>query len=177
MNFHIGESQTSFNMFGRAAWQSTDLAEKLALGSAALFFENARVLGNLLDSEVLELFSKVKSSRSRAASDGFPSCSSRSTMRSMRQDNANGKLKMLPFAHFLRQVYGCFRFEKTAPSKLLEDIGVENVLFETDFSHPTCLYPDHREHVEKVMEYLSPHVRRSVLQDNAAKLYRIFTSG
>src|SRR5690606_3742048 len=60
VNFHIGASQTSFNMFGRAAWQSTDFAEKLALGSTALFLENARVLGNLLYSGVLERFPEVK---------------------------------------------------------------------------------------------------------------------
>jgi predicted TIM-barrel fold metal-dependent hydrolase len=60
VNFHIGASQTSFNMFGRASWGSMDMAERLALGSTTLFFENARVLGNLLYSGILERFPKVK---------------------------------------------------------------------------------------------------------------------
>ena len=42
---------------------------------------------------------------------------------------------------FRRQVYACFRFEDVGPRKLLDDIGVDNVMFEIYFPHPTCLYP------------------------------------
>ena len=174
VNFHIGASQTSFNMFGRAAWQSTDLPEKLALGSTALFLENARVLGNLLYSGVLERFPKVKVVSVESGIGWLPFLLE-SLDYEMHETgaNANGKLKMLPSEYFKRQVYGCFWFEKTAPKKLIEDVGVENVLFETDFPHPTCLYPDNREHVTEVLGGLAPHVRKRVLQDNAAELYRI----
>ena len=34
-----------------------------------------------------------------------------------------------------------FWFERLAAQKLIEDIGVRNVLVETDVPHPTCLYP------------------------------------
>lgn len=162
------------NMFGRAAWQSTDLPDKPALGSTALFLENARVLGNLLYNGVLERFPKVKvvSVESGIGCLPFP-------LESLDYElhetvaNANGKLKMLASEYFERQVYGCFWLEKTALSKLVEDIGVENVLFETDFPHPTFLYPDDREHVTEVMGGLNPHVRKRVFQDAAAELYRI----
>lgn len=174
VNFHIGASQTSFNMFGRAAWQSTDLPEKLALGSTALFLENARVLGNLLYSGVLERFPKVKVVSVESGIGWLPFLLE-SLDYEMHETgaNANGKLKMLPSEYFKRQVYGCFWFEKTAPSKLIEDIGVENVLFETDFPHPTCLYPNNREHVTEVIGELDPYIRKRVLQDNSAELYRI----
>ena len=32
------------------------------------------------------------------------------------------------------------------PARLLDHVGVDNVLFETDFPHPTCLYPSAVEH-------------------------------
>ena len=57
--------------------------------------------------------------------------------------------------------------------QLLEDIGVDNVMFETDFPHPTCLYPSAREHALDVLAPWGEDVQRKVLQDNAAKLYRI----
>jgi hypothetical protein len=56
---------------------------------------------------------------------------------------------------------------------LIEDIGVNNVLVETDVPHPTCLYPSTREHFAKVLADVDPMVQRLVLQDNAAKLYGI----
>ena len=39
----------------------------------------------------------------------------------------------------------------SAPAKLIEDIGVNNVLVETDMPHPTCLYPGAREHFARVL--------------------------
>ena len=43
---------------------------------------------------------------------------------------------------------GCtFWFEKVAPKLLLETIGVDKVMFETDFPHPTSLYPGVQEHI------------------------------
>ena len=63
--------------------------------------------------------------------------------------------------------------KKVAPRKLIEEIGVENVLVETDIPHPTCLYPGAREHFAEVLADLSPYALKRVLQDNAAELYNI----
>ena len=46
-------------------------------------------------------------------------------------------------------------------------------MFETDYPHPTCLYPGARERFAAVMAGLEPTVRQRVLQDNAAELYKI----
>jgi uncharacterized protein len=47
------------------------------------------------------------------------------------------------------------------------------VLFETDFPHPTCMYPDPLGTVEAKMLTLRPQTRRKVLGENAARLYRL----
>jgi predicted TIM-barrel fold metal-dependent hydrolase len=60
VNFHIGASETSFNMFGRAAWPSMGWTRRLALGSAALFVENSRVISNLIYSGLLDRCRKLK---------------------------------------------------------------------------------------------------------------------
>ena len=46
-------------------------------------------------------------------------------------------------------------------------------MFETDFPHPTCLYPDPLTAVEERMTALRPETRRKVLGETAAKLYRV----
>ena len=66
-----------------------------------------------------------------------------------------------------------FWFEELGPAKLIEDIGVDNVLVETDIPHPTCLYPGAREKFQDTIGHLDPYIRRRVLQDNAVDLYRL----
>ena len=46
-------------------------------------------------------------------------------------------------------------------------------MFETDFPHPTCLYPNAYEHVAKALQDLDPRVQRKLTGGNASKLYKI----
>ena len=46
-------------------------------------------------------------------------------------------------------------------------------MFETDFPHPTCLYGNVQETIEESLGHVSEEVRRRILYDNAAELYRI----
>jgi predicted TIM-barrel fold metal-dependent hydrolase len=82
-------------------------------------------------------------------------------------------LSMRPSDYFRRQMYACYWFEQTDVAHTLEQLGVDNVMFETDFPHPTCLYPDSLAHAAKGLADVAPDVARKVLQDNAANLYRI----
>jgi predicted TIM-barrel fold metal-dependent hydrolase len=80
---------------------------------------------------------------------------------------------MLPSEYFRRQVYACYWFETVAPTKLLGEIPVDNILFETDYPHPTCLYGNVRERIEATLGHASESDRRKILWGNAAKLYNI----
>jgi predicted TIM-barrel fold metal-dependent hydrolase len=57
--------------------------------------------------------------------------------------------------------------------QLIDRIGEDNVLFETDFPHPTCLYPNVQEYIDEVTADWSETRKRKILQDNAAALYKI----
>jgi predicted TIM-barrel fold metal-dependent hydrolase len=50
-------------------------------------------------------------------------------------------------------------------------------MFETDFPHPQCLYPDVRGKVEETLGGFSADVQRKVLFENAARLYGIEVPG
>jgi len=78
-----------------------------------------------------------------------------------------------PTEYFRDHISVMFWFEQSAPEKLIADVGVNNVLVETDIPHPTCLYPNPRQHFARVLADLEPSTRRRVLQDNAAELYGI----
>ena len=64
-------------------------------------------------------------------------------------------------------------FAYFALAGVTSELGEENVLFETDFPHPTCLYPNVREHVESSLEGLSEQAKRKVLFENAARVYQL----
>ncbi len=55
--------------------------------------------------------------------------------------------------------------------------GENNLMFETDFPHPTCLYPSPREHVHHALEDLEPRVQRKILYQNAARMYQLTLPG
>jgi predicted TIM-barrel fold metal-dependent hydrolase len=174
VNFHIAASQTSFNMFGRASWPSMGPARRLALGSAALFMENARVLGNLIFSGLLERFPKLKIVSVESGIGWIPFMLE--ALDYEWEETGSQKeqaLQMKPSDYFRRQVYGCFWFEKVGPRDLVKQIGEDNLLFETDFPHPTCLYPNVQEHLVEVTANWSDTTRRKILQDNAAALYGV----
>jgi uncharacterized protein len=56
---------------------------------------------------------------------------------------------------------------------LVDKVGEDNIMFETDFPHPTALWPNPLEHVREAMATLRPESRRKILADNGKKLYRL----
>lgn len=72
-----------------------------------------------------------------------------------------------------RQVYSCYWFETAATTTMLEALPVNRILFETDFPHPTCLYPDPLSTAEVNLASLTAEDRRKILGENAAALYRV----
>ena len=174
VNFHIGASETSFNMFGRASWPSMGTRRRLALGSSALFLENSRVISNLIYSGLFERCKKLKVVSVESGIGWIPFVLE-SIDYEWNETGSHGEqaLSLPPSEYFKRHIYGCFWFEKTAPTRLIDQVGEDNVLFETDFPHPTCLYPNVQEHIAEISAGWSAARKRKILQDNAAKLYKI----
>ena len=87
----------------------------------------------------------------------------------------SAELSRKPSEYFKDHWYATFWFEENQGDlqNLIDKVGEDNVLFETDFPHPTCLYPTPLETVEEKMGTLRPETRRKVLGENAAALYRL----
>ncbi len=79
-----------------------------------------------------------------------------------------------PSEYLREQVWACTFFEEFATNHLLDAIGTDRVLFETDYPHPICLYGDEvRDKIDAAFGDLPEDVRRAVLFDNAAALYGV----
>ncbi len=85
----------------------------------------------------------------------------------------NRGLKRRPKEYFAKNFWVSFWFEDYAPRHMLEEIGYDRVMFETDYPHPTSLYPGVQD---KLVEVLGDHpyeVRKQVLESNAKTLYNL----
>ena len=85
----------------------------------------------------------------------------------------------LPSFYFHRQIYGSFWFERESVSRIA-DLYQDNLMFETDFPHPTSLSPGPissaatpRETVESTLAGLDESIKRKLMYENAAKLYHV----
>ena len=136
-----------------------------------MYLTNARVMANLVISGVLERHPRlnVVSVESGIGWIPFVLEALGHQLREVSLDH----LPLTPLEYFQRQLYACFWFEADDVAHTVELLGADRILFETDFPHPTCLYPDSMEAVAPAMASLSEHDRRRILQDNAAELYRL----
>ncbi|HUC04507.1 MAG TPA: amidohydrolase family protein [Acidimicrobiales bacterium] len=174
VHFHIGASLTTMTYFGTYPWESQKEDTKLAIGGTLLFIGNARVVSNIILSGMLDRHPTLKMVSVESGVGWVPFILE--ALDYEMSENAPGDLEalsMLPSEYFRRNLYATFWFEKTNVPALIAAVGEDNVLFETDFPHPTCLYPKPLDTVADKMSTLAPGVQRKVLGENAAALYRL----
>ncbi len=172
LNFHIASGGAQ--VFNDAPWPSMGPERKIAIGATLLYMDNARMIANLLYSDLLERHPGLHFVSVESGLGWIPFILEACEYQWDEMVPTEVKSHQLrPTEKFRRNIYACFWFEDEGPRRLIERIGVRNVLFETDFPHPTCLYPKMREHVRNVLGDLSDETRRRVLYENAAELYGI----
>lgn len=174
VNFHIGSSKGNLDYYGKAPWPSFGLERQLAVGSANLFMGNARVVGNMIYSGVPERFPDVKFVSVESGVGWLPFfLEVLDHQMHETAPNELAELSMLPSDYFRRQFYGCFWFERSTVQPTLEYVGAQSLMFETDFPHPTCLYPRDDHGLAQALEGIPRDDVERIMSLNAAELYRI----
>jgi len=159
-----------------AYWRTFGPQRRLAVAACLGFMSNARIVVNLCVSDLFDRYQNLKIVSAESGIGWVPFIleAAEFQLDQMVTDPSETVLqKRRPSEYFRDHMYAMFWFEKVGPEKLIADVGVNNVLVETDVPHPTCLYPEPRKHISEVMSSVGYPVRRRVLQDNAAELYRI----
>jgi uncharacterized protein len=173
IHLHIGsgDMSTSFQPDRIAA---TSTAAAYAYTSTEMFLKNGLQVADLITSGVLVRFPELKFVSVESGIGWIPfvlEAADHSYLEA--RPERRSEWEMLPSEYFRRQVYACYWFETVAPTKLLGEIPVDNILFETDFPHPTCLFGNVRERIEVSLANASASDREKILWGNAAKLYGI----
>jgi predicted TIM-barrel fold metal-dependent hydrolase len=171
INFHIGASEQSMNWFGDQAWPGLNHDLRMGLGGAMMFINNGRVMANLIYAGVPERFPKLKFVSVESGIGWLPFILEALDMQYMETGKNAQLLKRMPSEYFSSNFYACFWFERRDLSATIRKVGVDNVLFETDFPHPICLYPI--DNMDAAMGGLTEEEKVKVLSGNAANLYNI----
>ncbi|SEG83946.1 Predicted metal-dependent hydrolase, TIM-barrel fold [Thermomonospora echinospora] len=176
VHFHIGASVTNMTFYGKYPWPSHPPSTRLAIGGTLLFIGNARVVANLLVSGVFDRHPDLKMVSVESGCGWIPFILE--ALDYEMAENAPSdlaKLRKPPSEYFRSNLYATYWFESNRHKlpALVESVGEDNILFETDFPHPTCLYPNPVERAQETMKSLSDETRRKILGENARKLYRL----
>ena len=176
VHFHIGASLTSLNFYGKYFWPSQHQNVKPAIGGTMLFLNNARVVINSIYAGIFDRFPDLKMVSVESGMGWIPFVLETIDYEIMENAPAQAaELSRRPSEYFRHNWYATFWFEQAGGDLqgLIDRVGEDNVMFETDFPHPTCMYPDPLGTVADRMATLRPETRRKVLGETAAKLYRV----
>jgi len=170
INFHIGASDESQSWFSAGCWPSHDADKQIAYGATAVAISNFRVLANILLSGFLDRFPTLKIVSVESGVGWIPfflECLE------YQMAECAVKLKSTPKEVFQRQIYACSWFERENIVASARALGVDNVLFETDFPHPTCLYPDALTYIADGAAGFTTEERRKIYGGNAIRVYNL----
>jgi len=176
VHFHIGSSNTAMDFFGKYFWPSQNEYTKPAIGGAMLFLNSARVLINTIFAGTFDRFPDLKMVMVESGIGWVPFiCETMDYELSENAPEQYAALRQKPSEYFRSNCYATFWFEQAQGdlAHLFKQVGEDNILFETDFPHPTCLYPTPVEHAEAAMVDVAPEVQRKILSENSVKLYRL----
>jgi len=83
-------------------------------------------------------------------------------------------LKMKPSDYWRRQCKATFQFDRIG-TKLIDDIGVETLMWGSDYPHPDGVWPQSSKYIEEQFGHLPPDVVHKITCENAGKFYGLIT--
>ena len=85
----------------------------------------------------------------------------------------NHGLPTRPSELFHRHCYVDFWYELSAIQEYRYVIGVDRIMWETDFPHPTALWPDTEAFLQKALKGVPEDEQRMILVENPKKVYHL----
>lgn len=177
ISFHVGGGDLSRHLNAERTeiegWRAT-----LARLTTSFFLESGIGLSDLLMSGVLARFPNLRFVSVESAIGWIPFLLESLDFHYKKYEPGRERAEfantdMLPSDYFRRQVFANFWFESLEQWHL-DAIGADNLLFETDYPHQTCLTgKEIEESVEVNLAGVSDEVREKILWRNAAKLFNM----
>ena len=178
VNFHIGGGRIGEQF---AIGGSMGFRANFSRISSLIFLDNLTCIANLIHGGVCHRFPEVDFVSVESGVGALPAF-----LEAMDWQWRNGgvakehpEFDLLPSEYFRRQIYGCFWYERdhVIPALLAYP---DNMMFETDFPHPTCQHPGPatpavgpQRYIAETLDAVPDDVRAKVLAGTAARLYGV----
>jgi predicted TIM-barrel fold metal-dependent hydrolase len=82
------------------------------------------------------------------------------------------KFKRTPKEMFIDQIFASYWFENSiCVDAYIREFGNGNLMFQTDFPHPTSLYPDIHEKIQQTLGHQDRQTQENVLYKTAERVY------
>jgi len=170
LNFHLNASLDADS----AIWDNLGFDQRLPIHALLHHVGCAATMSNFMVSGLLDKYPKLKIGLIESGSGWVPFWLEAMEHQLFEFRTAENRgLKLRAKEYFKRHFWVSFWFESYAPKHMLEEIGVDRVMFETDFPHPTSLYPGVQAKLVDVLGGYDYDTRKRVLERNAVELYNL----
>jgi len=176
IHFHIGSGGDTIELSTPDRYANYGVEGAQAYTAVALFMKNGVQCCDLITSGVLNRYPKLKFVSVESGIGWLPfmlEATDYSWLGAFRPGRERTAGDVLPSDLFRQSVYVTYWFESVAPKHFIDQIPVDNVLFETDFPHTTCLFGNIQETIEHGLGHVDEVTRRKILWGNSARLYGI----
>jgi predicted TIM-barrel fold metal-dependent hydrolase len=169
-NFHLNTAMNA----DAALWDNLGFDQRLPTHALIGHIGCAATMSNFMVSGLLDKYEKLKIGLIESGMGWVPFWLEGMEHQLAEYRTAENRgLKLKPKEYFQRHFWVSYWFEHLGPTKLLHDIGVDRVMFETDYPHPTSLYPGVQDKLVATLGQYDHAIRKRVLEQNAAELYNL----
>jgi predicted TIM-barrel fold metal-dependent hydrolase len=170
INFHLNASLDA----NSAIWDNLGFDQRLPIHALIHHVGCGATMSNIMVSGILDKYQDLKIGLIESGSGWVPFwLEAMEHQLNEFRTRENRGLRMRPKEYFQKHFWVTFWFESYAPKHMLEEIGVDRVLFETDFPHPTSLYPGVQDKLVDVLGGYDYQTRKRVLELNAVELFNL----
>jgi len=164
---HIGSAKPTHQV-----WDQFPEMRRLSVSSTMIITSNVNVVANLLFSGVLDRFPALKFVSVESGLGWVPYLLETADHQYEAQHLWDDGMSMRPSEYFRRNCYVNFWFEASGIA-LRHMIGIDNIMWESDFPHPTSTYPHSRKAIESSLSGVPVDEQKKMVETNAARLFRI----
>ena len=145
------------------------------VGSMVGFNNSMASLGDYLFGGKMEQFPRLKIAYSEGQIGWLPYALERADTVWQEHDawiHAKRLCPEPPSTYYYGRVYGCFTWDRHGV-KSLDEVGENNLCFETDYPHTDTTWPNSKEYCEKMLADVDEELQYKILRGNAIRMLEL----
>jgi len=150
-------------------------AAAMATELAGFSLHIATILASVINGGALERYPSLRVVLGESSIGWIPYILQRMDFEYDDRFKARLPIKMRPSEYWRRQCRATFQDDRIGV-KLLDDLGVENVMWGSDYPHRDGVFPDSQEYINRQFSRLPSTIQRKITCENAGKFYGLIPS-